>query len=134
MTTMTNGPSIDTELLAPYDAVGWSAYARDPERLAAAVVGSHLVLAARDHSGRLVGLVRNVADGASICYLQDMLVHPDAHRAGVGRSLIAAVLEQSADQRQFVLLTDDDQTQRAFYTAAGLVRSDIVGLHTYLRP
>jgi len=74
-----------------------------------------------------------VSDGASICYLQDILVHPDARRPGVGRSLIAAVFEQSAELRQFDLLTDDD-TQRAFYAAAGLVRSDTIGMHAYLRP
>lgn len=134
MTTVTNERPSGAELLTLYEAVGWTAYTRDPERLAAAIAGSHQVMTARDDTGRLVGLVRTISDGASICYLQDILVHPDVQRAGVGRSLIAAVLEQSADLRQFVLLTDDDQTQRAFYSAAGLVRSDTVGLHAYLRP
>jgi GNAT superfamily N-acetyltransferase len=134
MTTVTNERPNDAELQTIYDAVGWTAYTRDPERLAAAIAGSHLVLTARDDAGRLVGLARTVSDGASVCYLQDILVHPDVQRAGIGRSLIAAVLDQSADIRQFVLLTDDDETQRAFYAAAGLVRSDSVGLHAYLRP
>jgi GNAT superfamily N-acetyltransferase len=134
MTTVTNERPNDAELLTLYDAIGWTAYTRDPDRLAAPIAGSHLVLTARDDWGQLSGLVRTVSDGASICYLQDILVHPDAHRAGVGRSPIAAVLEQSADVRRFVLLTDDDDTHRAFYAAAGLVRSDTVGLHSYLRP
>lgn len=122
------------ELLHLYGAVGWSAYTRDPDRLAAAVAGSHLVLCARDPSGTLVGLARTVSDGAVICYLQDVLVDPAWQRRGVGRRLIDAALERHRNVRQFVLLTDDDEAQRALYRAAGLVRSDDLGLHAYLRP
>ncbi|WP_029135682.1 GNAT family N-acetyltransferase [Nakamurella lactea] len=134
MTTVTNERPATPELLALYDAVGWSAYTRDPDRLTAAVAGSHAVLTARDDDGRLVGLARTISDGASVCYLQDILVHPDAQRTGVGRTLLTAMLAEYADLRQFVLLTDDDRTQRAFYTSLGLLRSDESGLHAYLRP
>lgn len=134
MTTVTNERPAAPELLALYDAVGWTAYTRDPDRLVAAVAGSHTVLTARDDDGRLVGLARTVSDGASICYLQDVLVVPEAQRSGIGRALLQAVLTEYAELRQFVLLTDDDPTQRAFYTSLGLVRSDESGLHAYLRP
>lgn len=134
MTAVTNErPQVD-ELVALYDAVGWSAYTRDPGVLVSAIAGSHRVLTVRDPSGMLLGLVRTVSDGSTICYLQDILVHPDAQRRGVGRALIGAVLDEYASLRQFVLLTDDDEAQRAFYGAAGLVRSDIAGLHAYVRP
>jgi GNAT superfamily N-acetyltransferase len=116
-----------------YDAVGWTAYTRDPHRLAEAVAGSHLVLCARTGSGTLVGLARTVSDGAVICYLQDILVDPAWHRRGIGRRLLDAALQRYRDVRQFVLLTDDDEAQRALYRSAGLVRSDELGLHAYLR-
>lgn len=133
MTTVTNERPSGAELLALYDAVGWTAYTRDPDTLAVAIAGSHLVLTARDADGRLIGLARTVSDGATICYLQDVLVDPTAQRSGVGRALISAVLTQYGDVRQFVLLTDDDEAQRAFYRSVGLVRSDRSGLHAYLR-
>jgi GNAT superfamily N-acetyltransferase len=95
------------ELLDLYGSVGWTAYTAEPDVLRAAVAGSSFVVTAR-RGGRLVGLARAVSDGATICYLQDILVRPDEHRTGVGRALATAVLDRYADVRQKVLLTDDD--------------------------
>lgn len=106
------------EAVALYDSVGWSAYATQPERLMAALTGSSVVVAAR-YRGRLVGLARVVSDGASICYLQDVLVHPEFHGFGIGTSLVNTVLEPFAAVRQKVLLTDDEPGQRAFYQSLG---------------
>jgi GNAT superfamily N-acetyltransferase len=66
-----------------------------------------------------VGLARVISDGATICYLQDVLVHPDEQRTGIGRSLVRAVLEPFASVRRKVLLTDDEPAQRAFYESLG---------------
>lgn len=109
------------ELVALYDAVGWSAYTRDPEALTASIAGSHSVLTARDDAGHLLGLVRTVSDGVTIEYVQDLLVVPTAHRSGIGGALLDAVLDHSADVRQTVLLTDDEPGQRSFYESRGFV-------------
>ncbi|OXM66636.1 MULTISPECIES: GNAT family N-acetyltransferase [Amycolatopsis] len=111
------GPAA-AELLALYDSVGWSAYTRDPELLRAAIAGSSYVVTAR-RAGRLVGLARALSDDATICYLQDVLVHPGEHRRGIGRLLVRAVLDRYAAVRQKVLLTDDEPAQRAFYESLG---------------
>jgi GNAT superfamily N-acetyltransferase len=106
------------EVAALYRSVGWTVYADDPVDLEAALLGSSRVVTAR-RDGRLVGLARVISDGASICYLQDVLVHPDAQREGVGRRLVQAVLEPYGAVRQKVLLTDDEPRQRAFYESLG---------------
>jgi GNAT superfamily N-acetyltransferase len=106
------------EVVGLYTAVGWTAYTREPDTIAAGLAGASFVAGAFDGS-RLVGLVRAVSDDATICYLQDVLVHPDAQRAGVGRALVAAVLDRYAHVRQQVLLTDDEPKQRAFYESLG---------------
>jgi GNAT superfamily N-acetyltransferase len=98
--------------------VGWSAYTDDPETLRAALEGSSIVVAARD-GGTLVGLARVISDSASICYLQDILVHPAHHRTGMGRALVAEALAPYAHVRQKVLLTDDEPHQKAFYESLG---------------
>jgi GNAT superfamily N-acetyltransferase len=108
----------ESELVALYSAVGWSAYTADPATLGAAVRGSSFVVAARD-GDRLVGLARVVSDDASICYLQDLLVEPEHQREGIGRRLVQAVLDRYPHVRQKVLVTDDDPAQRAFYEALG---------------
>lgn len=121
ITSCTGGtlPTTD-ELVTLYDAVGWQAYTREPDSLARGVQGSlHVVTARRD--GRLVGLARIVGDGATICYLQDVLVHPDARRLGVGSRLVEAVFSPYAQVRQQVLVTDDEPGQKAFYEALGFL-------------
>jgi GNAT superfamily N-acetyltransferase len=106
------------ELVELYEAVGWSAYPKAPEVLRAAVAGSSFVVAAR-RGGRLIGLARAVSDGATVCYLQDVLVRPEEQRGGVGRALVQAVLDRYREVRQKVLLTDDEPGQRAFYESLG---------------
>ena len=69
------------ELVGLYRSVEWSMYTADPARLHAAVHASHHVLAARDESGALVGLLRTLSDGLTIVYIQDVLVTPSHQRA-----------------------------------------------------
>lgn len=108
------------ELVALYDAVGWSAYTKAPEVPHAAVTGSSYVVAAR-RGQRLIGLARALSDDATICYLQDVLVLPEEQRTGVGRALVQAVLDRYRTVRQKVLLTDDESGQRTFYESLGYV-------------
>jgi GNAT superfamily N-acetyltransferase len=115
-----------------YEAAGWTAYTRDPDALARAIAQSHLVVTARDDDGRLVGLARTISDGVTICYLQDLLVHPDRQRGGIGRALLTRVLGEYADVRQFVLMTDRDGPQD-FYRAAGLVPFEAQGVVGFAR-
>lgn len=106
------------EVVALYRSVGWSRYANDPETLQRALDGSATVVVARA-AERLVGLARVVGDGATICYLQDLLVTPEFQRKGVGRALVEAVLAPHASALQKVVLTDNEPGQRAFYEALG---------------
>jgi GNAT superfamily N-acetyltransferase len=116
------------ETLALYDSVGWSAYTRDPADLDRALRNSSFVVAARDEGGELIGLARTVSDDSSICYVQDILVKPELHGAGVGRALMQAVLTRYAHVRQVVLITDDEPGQRAFYEAMGFAEgTDVAG-------
>lgn len=110
------------EALALYGAVGWSAYTEDPQTLGRALAGSTRVVTARE-GGRLVGLARVISDGASIAYLQDVLVDPGSRRAGIGRELVRAVFAPFAAVRQHVLLTDAEPGQRAFYESLGMTEA-----------
>ncbi|GGL73957.1 GNAT family N-acetyltransferase [Glutamicibacter protophormiae] len=106
------------ELLGLYDAVGWTAYTQDPQRLEAAIAASLSVATARA-AGRLVGLARIVGDGLTIAYLQDLLVAPEYQRAGVGSELFRLAFLPYDEVRQKVLITDDEPRQLAFYRSMG---------------
>ncbi|GAA1461637.1 GNAT family N-acetyltransferase [Nocardiopsis exhalans] len=108
------------EVLALYRSVGWSAYTESPEVLLRALAGSHRLVSAR-REGALVGLARSISDGATIVYLQDVLVHPDEQRRGVGRQLLDELFTGYAGVRQRVLVTDDEDRQRTFYESLGFV-------------
>lgn len=119
------------EVLRLYAAVGWTNYTRRPEMLRRAVEGSLLVLEAR-HNGRLVGLVRAVGDGASVMYIQDLLVLPEYRRRGLGTRLLRAALESCPDVYQTVLLTDGTAEHAAFYEQAGFTNAAVYGCAAYV--
>lgn len=118
------GPEIPAlqEVLDLYDAVGWNAYTESPSTLLRALAGSAQVVTAR-RDGQLLGLARVVGDGPTIAYLQDVLVRPDAHRAGIGRRLVDAAFFPFSTVRQQVLLTDAEPGQRAFYESLGFIEA-----------
>lgn len=102
------------EILFLYESVGWIAYTRDPAKLQRAFENSLLALAAYDEN-RLIGIIRAVGDGETVLFIQDLLVHPEHQRKGVGSALIRSVLSRFKDVRQIHLVTDDASETKAFY-------------------
>ncbi len=115
------------ELEKLYDAVGWTAYTDDPDGLARAVDRSTFVVTARDEDQNLVGLARCLSDDVSIMWLQDVLVHPDHHRKGIGTFLVSVCLHKYNHVRQKVLMTDDEPGQAAFYRSLGYQNTNDFG-------
>ncbi len=111
---------INDEVLSLYNAVGWSAYTDSPDLLFQAIRNSSFVISARDQEGNLIGLARVISDDATICYIQDILIHPRFQRTGIGRALFDQIMTRYQHVRQTVLITDDEPRQRAFYESMGL--------------
>lgn len=110
-----------SEVETLYASVGWSAYTRDLDALMSGLRGSLRVVVARvDRS--LVGMARVIGDGATICYLQDVLVSPDARRLGVGGRLVREAFAPFSAVRQHVLITDEEREQKAFYESLGFAQ------------
>lgn len=123
------------QVLDLYDAVGWTTYTRDPVALHEALAGSHRLVAAHGPDGRLDGLARSISDGATIVYLQDILVRPAAQRTGHGRALVQTLLSAYDGVRQQVLITDTEPGQRAFYEALGFTEAHDMdpGIRAFVR-
>lgn len=107
-----------TDVLELYRSVGWSAYYDHPEVLKKAFDNSLCAFAAWDGEC-LAGLIRAVGDGASVVFVQDILVRPEYQRRGIGTRLIARLLERYEHVRQLHLLTDDRPDTVGFYKAVG---------------
>ena len=115
-----------------YRSVGWTSYLRRPGLLKEAYAASLKTLAA--YAGtKLVGIIRAVGDGASILYIQDVIVCPAYQRKGIGTRLMQEMLAAFPDVNQVVLLTDDTEKTVAFYETAGFNRAQKAGCCAMLR-
>ena len=121
-----------TEVQRLYSSVGWQAYTEDMAALQRGFENSLLVLGAYEN-GELLGIIRTVGDGATILFIQDILVFPERQRRGVGRALVKAVTERFADVRQVELVTDNSPDTVAFYKALGFRELSEIGCCGFMR-
>lgn len=111
-------PEMD-DVIKLYDDCGWTAYTDEPELLEKAIKNS-LDLWTLWDGEVLVGLARTVGDGATISYLQDLLILKSYQGKGLGSRLLGEVLNDNSQIRQFLLLTEDIKKNRSFYEKLGL--------------
>lgn len=113
-------PDVTVEDVLPlYEAVGWTNYTTKPEMLKAAFENSLHVLAAFTEEGILVGVLRAVGDGASILFIQDILVTPEYQHQGIGTNLLQQTLEKYKNVYQIQLTTDNSMKTISFYESNG---------------
>ena len=118
--------------MALYSSVGWSNYTNNPAMLRQAYKNSLYVLAAYADD-KLVGILRAVGDGASVVFLQDLIVLPEYQRHGIGSQLMRKVMEKYADVYQLQLLTEASEKNIAFYEFLGLKRVEKYGCCAFIR-
>lgn len=131
--TFSETPDRDVEaVIALYDSVGWGAYTCRPEIFPRMLAAASHVIAARDGDA-LVGLIRVVGDGVTIAVIQDLIVHPDHQRQGLGSELLNRALSATSQIRQTYITTDDAADNRhvvALYEKHGFTRNGDEGLVT----
>lgn len=120
------------EILPLYEAVGWVNYTRHPEGLEQAYRHSLLTLAAYEDE-RLAGILRAVGDGCSVVLIQDLLVHPDWQRRGIGAALLREAVARFENVYQLELMTDDRPGTVAFYRSLGFRRASEFGCAAFLK-
>lgn len=122
----------EAQILSLYRAVGWSNYYERPEMLEKAYAGSLCVLGAYENE-KLVGIIRAVGDGASILFIQDILVHPEYQRRGIGTALMQALLERYSHVYQIQLATDNTEKTIAFYKSLGFQPLREIGCYGFIK-
>ena len=111
-------PNVTLEEVMPlYEAVGWTNYTQKPEMLEVAYKNSLHIIGAFNDEGKLVGILRAVGDGASILFIQDILVYPEYQ--GIGTKLLQQTLEKYKNVYQIQLATDDSTKTVSFYESNG---------------
>ena len=84
ITLVANHIGVDTYLWLR-EAVGFKKLTRTQ---AVKALKNSLYVVAAYADDRIVGMGRIVGDGAVICYIQDLMIHPDYQKAGVGSKII----------------------------------------------
>ncbi len=118
-------------ILAVYAANEWS-HAREPERLRIAVERADLALVAVDGE-EVVGFIRTMSDGAFAVYIADILVTPDRQRQGLGRRLLAAVLDHYPVGHFHHQVLIAERGADGFYRRLGLSPVGSFGLTAFIR-
>ena len=78
----------------------------------------------------------STAEGGKVAGLEDCIVHPDYRRRGIGKALLAHVLEQARAEGalRVMLLTDGDNTRaQALYRQLGFAPSSMLAMRLKLR-
>ena len=127
-----NTPALIEELTKLYQSVGWTSYTDHLELMKKLLPGAYSYITAW-HEEKLIGLIRTVSDGCYILYIQDLLVHPDYHRQGIGSELMNRMLEQSRNFRQVVLTTEDDEKTIQFYRSVGMMPMQETGAISFMK-
>jgi ribosomal protein S18 acetylase RimI-like enzyme len=118
-------------ILGVYAGNKWS-HARAPERLRIAVERADLAMVAVQDD-QVVGFVRTMSDGAFAVYIADILVLPEHQGQGIGRNLLAAVLDHYPLEtfHHQVLIAERDA--EGFYRRMGMTAVGAFGLTAFIR-
>ena len=104
------------------DSVGWKKLTR--EQAKKALDGSLFTLGLYV-AGQPVGMGRLVGDGAVICYIQDLIVHPNAQGLGVGHMLMERLISYvdslTEDGTEMMLDLMCAKGREKFYTQYGFI-------------
>lgn len=126
-----NGRIPFEKLMDLYNSVGWTAYTKDLNVMKKLLPGALSYTSAWD-GDRLVGLIRTVGDGCSILYIQDLLVHPDYQRQGIGQTLVTQTVAAAENIRQIFLSTENTEKTVQFYHSVGFVTMEETGAVTFI--
>ena len=107
-----------------YDALGWTAYLGDDERLYRAWDNSLFALGAFDDDKLIIGFIRCIGDGEHTILIQDLLILENYQRKGIGKTLMEVVFDKYADVRQKFVVTGVDTPAVHFYRSLGLYSFD----------
>ena len=120
----------EEEILGLYESLGWTNYTDNPAMLKNAYLNSLKIYGAYVDD-KLIGIIRVVGDGYSVIFIQDILVHPEFQRKGVGTLLLNKVLCEYESVYQKHLITEDTEKTTLFYKSFGLVDNSEIGCKAF---
>lgn len=109
-------PLADHDVPQLREAVGWDRHEWAYPQLLERVL---FWAGARDDTGRLIAFAYVAGTGLPHGYLEDVMVHPDWQRRGVGVALVRALLQEAARRAVSIVTVTYQPEHRAFYEVCG---------------
>ncbi len=110
------------EIVDLYQAAGWWKEEMDPGRVGDLMAASFAFALAIDIStGRAVGMGRVISDGMADAYIQDLVVAEEWRRWGVGRMILAKLLDECRKQNLTWIALIAEPGKEDFYRSMGFV-------------
>lgn len=109
----------EAEVLAIYEANGWSS-AKKPDKLIPALLNSDTLVTARI-GGKLIGIGNAISDSYLVVYYPHLLVHPAWQGKGIGQRIMEEMLSIYENFHQQILTADGRSI--GFYKKIGFERA-----------
>lgn len=94
----------------------------DLERISMMIANANLIITARNHVGKLVGIARALTDFSYCCYLSDLAVDKDYQRKGIGQRLINEIQKEIGEKSMLLLLAAKEASE--YYPHIGFEKSE----------
>ena len=108
-----------SDVIEIYKANNWSS-AEKPDELFNALLNSHSLLTAW-HDEKLVGIGNAISDGYLVVYYPHLVIHPDYHGKGIGKSILKKFQEKYGNFHQQILVADGGAI--TFYEKCGFEKA-----------
>lgn len=110
-----------------YESVGWKKYIMlNKTSMKKMILNSHHTIQVFD-GGRLVGFIRSLSDGVLYVMLQDVIVHPEYQRKGIGESLVKKMISlyENYPDKSFIRLFSEPNAE-GFYISLGFTKFPLI--------
>lgn len=110
----------EEQIVELYRAGGWWKEEMDSSKIKDLISGSFLFAVAISIStGRAVGMGRVISDGIADAYIQDLVVLDDWRRSGVGKMILARLLEECRKKSIYWIGLIAEPGKEDFYRSLG---------------
>ena len=108
-----------SKVIEIYKANKWSS-AEKPDELFNALLNSHTLITAW-YDDKLIGIGNAISDGYLVVYYPHLVIHPDYHGKGIGKSIINKLQEKYGHFHQQILVADGGAID--FYKKCGFEKA-----------
>ena len=122
-----NGPLIPEDISALRKAVGWNGM---DQELRNPSMTSYYHIALYEGT-EMIGVVDSVSNGVTDAYIQDLIVHPDYQRKGIGTELMNRMISYMKEKNIYMVSVLFEENLKSFYERFGFYTMLSGQLETY---